>query len=381
MSDLLGFTPPEIEAATSDAAVLAVMLEVEAAIAAASAAVGVVPAEAADAIAERAQPAAVDLEAISARAAASANPVVPLVADLKTVVPGSVAGFVHAGATSQDVMDTALAVVAARVLDRMEADLAAIGDRLADLATAHCDTVQIGRTLLQHAGPITFGMACAGWLVGVDEAAAGLRRVRRERLAVQFGGPVGTLAGLGEQGPRAVTALAAALGLAEPTMPWPSTRGRIGELAGALGVAAGAVATIALHVALLAASDVGELTEATPGGSSSMPHKRNPARSVVVAAAAHRVPGLVGTLLAAAPQELGRAIGRWQGEWPALVDALRATATAVYHARILVDGVRVNADRMRANLEAADVPAGDVGSAHVWIDRAREAHGRMWRVA
>jgi 3-carboxy-cis,cis-muconate cycloisomerase len=350
--DLLGFTPPEVLAATSDEAVLGAMLDVEAALARAGARAGLIPAAAAEAIVACCTRGDFDLASISARAASSASPVVPLVADLTVRVPTFASGYVHYGATSQDVVDSALSRVAARVLDLIVEDLTAIGDRLASLAAEHRQTVQVGRTLLQHAGPLTFGMVCAGWLVAVDEAAASLDRVHRSRLAVSYGGPVGTLAALGDAGAEVARLLADELGLTEPVMPWHTNRTRVGELAGALGVAAGVLGGIACDVALLAQADVAEL-RVSGGGSSAMPHKRNPAAAVIVTAATHRVPGLVATLLSAAPQELARAAGRWQAEWPVLVEALRAVATAAHHGRLLFDGLRVDQARMLANLAAA----------------------------
>jgi 3-carboxy-cis,cis-muconate cycloisomerase len=205
---------------------------------------------------------------------------------------------------------------------------------------------------LQQALPTTFGAVCAGWLVALDEARAGLSRVRAERLAVQLGGAVGTLASLGGHGPRVAGLLADSLGLAEPILPWHTARGRVAELAAALGVVAGTLASVALDVTLLSQTEVAEVAEGTGGGSSAMPHKRNPARSVLVTACAHRVPGLVATVFAALPQEAQRAAGRWQAEWETVTELLRLTGGAAYHSRALLAGLRVDPARMRANLDA-----------------------------
>jgi 3-carboxy-cis,cis-muconate cycloisomerase len=263
-------------------------------------------------------------------------------------------------------------LVARRALRHIDGDLAAAADRLAGLADAYRHTVQIGRTLLRQAAPTTFGAVAAGWLVGVDDARRRLSIVDRQRLAVQYGGPVGVAA----DGPAMLAALAAELGLAEPVLPWHTDRGRVGELASALGGAAGALGTVALGVTLLSQNEIGELAEDGEGASSAMPHKRNPAAAVLVTACAHRAPGLVATLLAAAPQELQRAAGRWQAEWATVTDLLRVVGGAAAHGRRMLAGLRVDADRMRANLDAADagVRAGGTGAADAFVTRALTAH-------
>ena len=362
--------------ATGPVAWLQAMLDVEAALARVGAATGRVPAEAAAAIVEQCRADRFDVTGLARRAVDSATPVVPLVADLRAAVPPAARPHVHAGATSQDVVDTAAMLVARRSLAPVRDDLTAVADRLAALADAHRRTVQIGRTLLRQAVPTTFGAVAAGWLVGVDEARVRLDTVDRLRLAVQFGGPVGVPAD-----PALPAALAADLGLAEPVLPWHTDRGRIGELAAALGGAAGALAKVAGDVLLLAQDEIGELSEAggpdgTGGASSTMPHKRNAAAAVLVVACAHRAPGLVATLVAAAPQELQRAAGRWQSEWGTLTDLLRVTSGAASHAHRMLAALRVHPDRMRANLTLADesVRQREPGDVDHLVDRALGAH-------
>jgi 3-carboxy-cis,cis-muconate cycloisomerase len=366
------YSSAEIRAATDPTAWVRAMLEVEAALARAGAATGRVPAEAARAIVACCDVGRFDVEDIGARAVASATPVVPLVADLRAAVPASARDHVHAGATSQDVVDTAMMLVARRALRYIDRDLAAAADRLAGLADAHRHTVQIGRTLLRQAAPTTFGAVAAGWLVGLDDARRRLSIVDAQRLAVQYGGPVGVAA----DGPAMLAALAAELGLAEPVLPWHTDRGRVGELASALGGAAAALGTVALGVSLLSQNEIGELAEGGEGASSAMPHKRNPAAAVLVTACAHRAPGLVATLLAAAPQELQRAAGRWQAEWATMTDLLRVVGGVAAHGRRMLAGLRVDADRMRANLDAADagVRTGGTGAADAFVSRALAAH-------
>jgi 3-carboxy-cis,cis-muconate cycloisomerase len=372
MSDALfggQFGAPEAEARAGDRARLRALLDVEAALARAAAHAGLIPAEAATAIAGCCDPDRFDAVDLGLRASASATVVVPLVEDLKALIPEECAKYVHYGATSQDIVDTAMMLVAARVLDVVLADLVTVADALAGLAERFRDAPQIGRTLLQHAVPTTFGAVCAGWLVGLDEARAGLATVRRERLAVQLGGPVGDLGPFGEHGFSVVEHLAADLGLAVPVTPWHTQRNRVGELAAAIGLVGGALSTVAQNVVLLSQTEIGELAEGTPGGSSSMPHKRNPARSVLVLAATHRIPGLVATVFAGMPQEAQRAVGRWQAEWPAVTELLRLVGGAAAHARALLGDLRVDAERMRS---AAGGPA--PASAGIVVDRALAAH-------
>lgn len=359
-------------ASTDDTAWLQAMLDVEAAIARAGAKAGLVPLGSADAITASCVAADFDAADIGRRAVASATWIVPLVADLRARVPTSSRGFVHLGATSQDVIDTAMSLVVARTVDVITPMLIDVAASLADLTRAHRDTLQIGRTLLQHAAPTTFGLVCAGWLSGVDEALAQLGRVRRERLAVQFGGAVGTLATYGDEGDRIAALIADELGLVAPTMPWHTTRVRIDEAAAALGVVAGSLAGVAGDVALLSGSDVGEVAEGAPGRSSAMPYKRNPSRAVLVTACTHQVPGLLATMLGAAAQEHQRAAGRWQAEWPTMTSLLRLVGAAATHARSMLSDLKVDVRRMRTNLDAA----GDVVLAEAVVARLAPALGR-----
>ncbi|OLB81016.1 MAG: 3-carboxy-cis,cis-muconate cycloisomerase [Actinobacteria bacterium 13_2_20CM_2_71_6] len=347
---------PAVDREVDDAAWLRALLDVERALAAAQEKAGLVPAEAARAIAECATPDRFDLADLGRRAARSASPVVPLVQDLTALVPQPAAAFVHLGATSQDVLDTAASLVARRALVHVLGDLAAAADSCAAAARAHRDTVMVGRTMLQHAVPTTYGLKCAGWLVALDEAHAGLVAAG-DRLAVQLGGAAGTLAPLGEAGIDVAGRLASLLGLDEPVLPWHTNRVRVGELAGALGVAVGVLGKIALDVLLLAQPEVGEVAEAAEegrGGSSAMPHKRNPVRAVLVSAATRRVPGLVATLLATMPQEHERAAGAWQAEWETLRELLRLVGGAAAGTRDLLAGLRVDPERMRRNLSLTD---------------------------
>lgn len=349
-----GVTTDELLAATGDQAWLGAMLEAEAALAAAQADLGVVPAGAAEAIAAVCRTASFDTGRIGRDAREGGNPVIPLVAALTAAVGADAGRWVHWGATSQDILDTAAMLVAQRTTAIIDAKLRSLGDASAALAVEHRSTVMIGRTLLQAALPITFGLKAAGWLAGVDAATAALRQAR-EGLAVQLGGATGTLASLGTEGPAVVARFAAHLGLAQPVLPWHGSRQRIAVLAGALGTVAGTCAKISGDVALLAQNEVGEAAEpAAPGrgGSSTLPHKRNPVGAAAVNAAARRalalVPVLQGSLLA----EHERAVGAWQAEWESLSDLLALAGGAAARTAETVAGLEVHPEAMAANLAA-----------------------------
>jgi 3-carboxy-cis,cis-muconate cycloisomerase len=349
------FARGPVAAQVDDRAMLQAMLDAEAALARASAAAGVIPAAAAEQIAACCDAGRFDVDALGRASAAAGNPVVPLVRALAEQVPEEAAGHVHQGATSQDVLDTAASLVAWRALGPLLEDLVAAAGACARLAEAHRGTVLAGRTLLQQAVPVTFGLKAAGWLVGLDETRLRLAEVRRRTLAVQLGGAAGTLAGFGDRGLAVLAGFAAELGLAEPTVPWHAVRARPAALAGALGAGAGVLGKVARDVVLLAQNEVAEVREGGEGrgGSSAMPHKRNPVAAVAVAACAARVPGLVATMLAAMPQEHERAAGGWHAEWEPQRELLRLVGAAASWSRELLEHLEVDADRMRANLDAA----------------------------
>ena len=339
-------------AATSDEVWLRALLDVEAALARAQARVGIITAADAEAIERACRTATFDIDAIGTEAAATGTPVVPLVARLRAEVGEPASAQVHRGATSQDVIDTAAMLVSRAAITAVVEDIDGASDSAARLAAAHRDTIISGRTLLQHALPTTFGLKAAGWMTGLDEAAARLREVASRRLAVQLGGAAGTLAAFGSRGDEAVAAFAEELGLARPVVPWHTERTRIGELATALGVAAGAVAKPARDVVLLAQTEVGEVREGVPGrgGSSAMPHKRNPVAAVSALAAAQQAPGLVATLLAAMVQEHERAAGAWHAEWAPLRSLLAAVGSGAAWLADCLEHLEVDEERMAANL-------------------------------
>ncbi len=341
----------------SDQAWLQAMLDTEAALARALEQGGLAAPGAGAAVTAAARAGSFDAEDLGQQAGLTGNPVPALVRQLTRMVPGGLAAAVHQGATSQDIIDTAAMLLARQALGVISDDLAAAAGAAARLAAAYRDTIMIGRTLLQQAVPVTFGLVAAGWLTGLDEAAAALDRVAASRLAVQFGGAAGTLSALGDRGPVVAALLATELGLPAPTLPWHTDRLRITEIAGACAGATGVLSKIARDVTLLAQSEVGEVTEGggdgSRGGSSAMPHKRNPVASIAVLGCTRQVPGLVATLVAAAEQEHQRAAGAWHAEWEPLADLLRLTGSAAAWGADLTGGLEPDPGRMRRNLDAA----------------------------
>jgi 3-carboxy-cis,cis-muconate cycloisomerase len=249
-------------------------------------------------------------------------------------------------------------LVAKRALAPLLDELAEAADACAELADRHRTTLAPGRTLLQQALPVTFGLKAANWLTGLDGARRELADVRRDVLAVQFGGAVGTLAALGDRGLEVGAGLAAELGLADPLLPWHTQRLRPARLSCALGAALGVMGKVGRDVTLLAQTEVAEASEASEsggegrGGSSAMPHKRNPVGAIVVVACAQRAPGLVATTLAAMVQEHERAAGAWQSEWEPLLELLRLAGSAAVTLAELLAGLHVDVERMRLDLSA-----------------------------
>ncbi len=350
--DLLA-TTERMEAVFSPSARVAAMLRFEAALVRAQARVGIVPPEAARAIGDACDVARFDVPILFRQAAIDGNLAIPLVRALTAAVGEEGRRYVHLGATSQDAIDTGLVLQAAEGLDVLREDLLAVGRACAALAERHARTPMVGRTLLQHAAPITFGLRAARWLASVTRELERLAELRRG-LPVQLGGPVGTLATMGPEGPRVVELLAEELGLAAPDLPWHAERAPVAELAAGVAIAAGSAGKVATDILLLAQTEVGEVAEGGPpegGGSSSMPQKRNPVHAPHAVAAARIAAAQCGAVLASMAHEHERAVGAWQAEWAAVPQLFRAAAAAVGHLRAALEDLRVDPARMRANLE------------------------------
>jgi 3-carboxy-cis,cis-muconate cycloisomerase len=369
------FVPPAFRDAVSDEAWLRALLETERALAAAQAKVGVISQEAAAAVVAACTE-HFDAAALAEAGRRSGNPVEPLVRALREH-----AEFVHWGATTQDILDTAAALVARDATTLIAAELDGVAGACAELADRHRSTVMAARTLLQQAVPTTFGLKAAGWLVGTLHAR---ERIVAVRLPAQLGGAGGTLAALGDRGVDVLRAYCEELDLPEPVLPWHTRRLRVAELGAGLAVAAGFLSKIALDVVLLAQTEVGEVRERDGGGSSTMPHKQNPVGSTLTRACALRAEAAAGVLLAALPQEQERAAGAWHAEWAALSDVLMLTGGAAAAMHETLGGLEIDVERMGANIgedtmsEAARFgievtgPQDYLGSADAFVDRALE---------
>lgn len=350
------FSTPSMSDAFSPTAHVRAMLAFEAALARAEARAGILPQEAARAIAAACDVEHFDVASLYREAATAGTPAIPLVRMLTERVEGEARKYVHWGATSQDAIDTALMLQMRAGLDLLIAGLLNVCASCATLVEKHRYTLMAGRTLLQQALPITFGLKAARWLALATRQVVALRERRAKALAVQLGGAAGTLASLGEQGLQVVELLAAELNLPAPDLPWHTERDRVADIAATLGIVAGAIAKIAGDVALLAQSEVGEVSEgAAPGkgSSSAMPQKRNPVDATGALASARLAIGEVPVILSAMQQEHERAVGGWQAEWAAIPNLFCYTASVVEHARDAVSGLEVDEARMKANLDAS----------------------------
>ena len=350
-----------------DAAWLRAMLAAESALARALERAGLAPPGAGAAVtAAAARPGDFDLAELSRSSELTGNPVPGLARALTRLVPDPAAkAAVHRGATSQDIMDTAAMVLARDAIDAAAESLTGAAAAVARLADAHRGSLMIGRTLLQQAVPVTFGLVAAGWLAGLDGALDGLASVRETRLAVQFGGAAGTLASLGPSGPAVKSLMAADLGLADPPLPWHTERLRIIDVAVAMARVTAALSKIARDVTLLAQTEIAEVGEGAPaagatgssaprrGGSSAMPNKNNPVAAVAILGCARQAGGLLATLVASAEQEHQRAAGAWHAEWQPFSHLLELAVSAAAWARDLLENLTVDTARMAANLNAA----------------------------
>ena len=372
----------------SDESCVRAILRFEAALAMALGRTGTIPNEAAAVIAERCARATLDLSRIAKEAAHAGNVAIPIIKLLTEEVARQdpeAARYVHWGATSQDAIDTGFLLQLREALRLVERDLARLTATLTALAKSHRATLMVGRTWMQQALPTTLGFVAAGWLDSILDHRKRLAEMRPRILSLQFGGAVGTLAALRGRGFDLGQTLAAELQLTFPDVPWHTERDRLAEMAAFFGVFTGALGKIARDISLYAQTEVAELVEparAGRGGSSTLPHKRNPVTSAVVLAAATRVPGLVATMLSAMPQEYQRGLGSWHAEWETLPQIVRLGGGALHHLTEMMPHLEVDTKQMRQNLdrtnglifaEAATMAiAARVGKAqaHEWLEKA-----------
>lgn len=351
------FTARDMREVFCDQGRVQAMLDFEAALARAEARVGLIPSSAVAPIATACDAGLYDFAALGEAIATAGNSAIPLVKALGKQIASSDAEaerYVHLGATSQDVMDSGLVLQLRQALALIESELAQLADSLAVQAQRFATTPLAGRTWLQHATPVTLGMKIAGWLGAVTRSRQRLQQLKPRLLVLQFGGASGTLAALGEQALPIAEALAEELQLTLPEQPWHTQRDRIVEFAAVLGLIAGSLGKFGRDISLLMQTEAAEVFEpAAPGkgGSSTMPHKRNPVGAAVLIGAATRVPGLVSTLFSSMPQEHERSLGLWHAEWETLPEICCLVSGSLQQARLLADGLEVDAARMARNLE------------------------------
>jgi 3-carboxy-cis,cis-muconate cycloisomerase len=333
------------------------MLDFEAALARAEATSGLIPSFASNAIVAKCRVELFDKQKLGEAASLAGNLAIPLVKQLKALVAADnkdAAGFVHWGATSQDAIDTALVLQLREALALISADIEKLCGRLAKMADQHRLTPIAGRTWMQHAVPTTLGMKFAGWLDALGRHRERFHEMQNRCLVLQFGGAAGTLAALGSQGGLVAKHLSEQLKLPLPQMPWHSHRDRPSEIATTVGLLTGTLGKIARDISVHMQTEIDELREPAEegrGGSSTMPHKRNPVACAIILAAAIRVPGLVAAMLSAMLQEDERGLGGWHAEWETLPEIVCLTAGAMHHLANVVPRLEINVKRMRENLE------------------------------
>ena len=354
------FRSPAVDDILSDKSFIQGMLDFESSLARAESRVNMIDSDSAAAISSKCRTELFDLAAIGESAAASGNLAIPLIKQLTALVAQRdpvAARFVHWGATSQDVIDTARVLQLRLALDLIARDLDGLVEPLGRLAQKHRATLMAGRTWMQQALPITLGVKIAGWLDALVRHSTRLKETRERCLVLQFGGAAGTLAAMGQRGTEVAGYLASELKLTLPDLPWHSHRDRMAEIATTLGLCVGTAGKIARDISLHMQTEVGEIFEPAAegrGGSSTMPHKRNPVASSVLLAAAARIPGLVSTMLTAMVQEDERGLGGWQAEWETLPEIVGLTAGAVHQLSVLLPGLEIDAEHMKRNLNLTD---------------------------
>jgi 3-carboxy-cis,cis-muconate cycloisomerase len=372
------FAAPAVRTIFSDEETVARYVQIEVALAQVQGRLGIIPQDAADAIRERADARKIDLAQLKRKTDVVGYPIVGLVDQLAKQC-GEAGRYLHWGATTQDIMDTAVVLQIGQALEIVEADLAAIAAALAGLARTHRLTVMAGRTHLQHALPITFGYKAAVWLSAIVRHRERIEEAKPRVLVGQFAGAAGTLASLGDKGLAVHDALMAELGLGASPLPWHAMRDGVAEMVSLLALIAGSLAKIATDIMLMMQTEVGEAFEPFEegrGSSSTMPQKRNPISCEIIVAAAKIVRQQAGLMLDAMSADHERATGPWHVEWAALPQAFLASGAALRHARTMLEGLIVDPERMRRNL---DLTAGLIVSEAVMMALAehtgrQEAH-------
>lgn len=346
------FATEKMRAVFSDKALIERYIETEVALAKAEASCGVIPATAAAEIADKARYEALDLAEMQHQTEIVGYPILPLVEQLSTLC-GQAGRYVHWGATTQDIMDTAVVLQIRAALNIVEADIHQVREVLTRLAKEHRDTPMAGRTHLQHALPITFGYKCAVWLSMFDRHAERLSELRPRVEVGQFAGAAGTLASLGNDGFSVQAAMMKELGLGVPQATWHVARDGFAEVLNFLGLVTGSLGKVALDIMMMMTSELGEAYEPFVkgrGASSTMPQKRNPISCEIIYAAAKGVRQHAGLMLDAMVQDFERSTGPWQAEWVAIPEAFMLSSAALEQAVYMLGGLEVKPDNMRKNL-------------------------------
>jgi len=351
------FASDAIDRIFADSARVQRMLDFEASLARAEASASIIPSSAVSPIASQCRVDRFDLDSLARAAAKSGNLAIPMVKQLTELVSAQdadAARYVHWGATSQDAIDTGLVLQLRDAFDVVANDLEQLCNRLAQLSANHRETVLPARTWMQQAVPTVFGLKSAGWLDAMNRHRSRLQEVRRRSLVLQFGGAAGTLASLGEPALEVSKGLASELQLELPALPWHAHRDRLAEVATCFALLTGTLGKMARDISLHSQTEVSEVFEPEEegrGGSSTMPHKRNPVACAVVLAAAERVPALASIMLTAMSQEHERGLGGWHAEWETLPELVRTSAGALHRMLETITGLEVDVDRMRHNIE------------------------------
>ena len=351
------FYSKEVNELFSNEAIIAAMLRFESALAKAQAKHNMIPVSAAEVIEKCCSIERIDIKQLIKEAGNGGNINIPLVRQLTSVVKkqnDQASGYVHFGATSQDVIDTALMIQLQSALQLIAKDLEQIIKQLVALTKEHRQTIMIGRSFLQHARPITFGFKTAGWLDALLRSKQAIRNLLKEDFVLQLGGAVGTLSAMNEKGLDVSEAISEELGLALPEKPWHTQRDRFAIIATTLGILSGNVGKVAKDISLLSQTEIAEVMEAWKkgkGGSSAMPHKKNPVGCISILSNAERVPGLVSTMLSSMMQDHERAMGAWHAEWQTVADIVQLVAGSVNKAVEVTSGLEVNKEQMLRNLE------------------------------
>jgi 3-carboxy-cis,cis-muconate cycloisomerase len=351
------FTQEPMRRIFSDQGRVQGMLDFEAALARAEAAIGAIPTEVVNDIVAACDASLYDFDELSIAIGNAGNSAIPLVKALGKQIAArneTAERYVHMGATSQDVMDSGLVLQLRSAVGLLEQDLASLADALAQQAQRHAGVPMSGRTWLQQATPVTLGAKIAAWLGSITRHRQRLKELKPRLLCLQFGGASGSLAALGEMAFPIAESLARELKLNLPDQPWHTQRDRLVEFAGFLGLVAGSLGKIGRDISLMMQTEAAEVFEpaaAGKGGSSTMPHKRNPVGAAVMIGAATRAPGLVATMLSAMPQEHERSLGLWHAEWETLPELCCVVSGSLQQALAVIPGLEVDAQRMLQNLD------------------------------